>query len=394
MWRRLQPIGLQVTTLSAVTFFGCLFCLGEVARLRPPPRELTHKYLLVSIGGVIGACFVTLVAPVVFTQWIELHVCLIAIWVLGLAILLRSKASPLRNLRNIVSWLGLGICTSAVIVGISFDAIIEAENRVLSRRSFYGVLTVEENRSADPRLSWRALFHNGTIHGTQFLHPDFRRKPTSYYDEVSGVGVLMRLFRAQQPRRVGVIGLGAGTVATYGKTGDTFVFYELDPDVIDVARTQFTFLNDSPANVVTIAGDARLSLSRQEDQHFDVLVLDAFSGDAIPVHLLTTEAFALYRRHLAPGGVIAIHLTNKHLDLGPVAWAVCKQAGLSCVGFLTTADQSPYPSAWALASEDRAFLHSLRSQPAYKDPKMRPMQPWTDDHAPLFPVFRHPWRSQ
>jgi spermidine synthase len=238
------------------------------------------------------------------------------------------------------------------------------------------------------------MFHNGTMHGTQFLHPDFRRKPTTYYDEMSGVGVVMRLFRTEQPRRVGIIGLGAGTLAAYAKAGDTFVFYELDPDVIDVARSHFTFLNDSPGSISTIQGDGRLSLSRQPDQHFDVLVLDAFSGDAIPVHLLTTEAFALYRRHLTPGGVIAIHLTNRHLDLGPVAWAVCKEAGLSCVGFLPAPDQSAYTSAWALASEDRAFLHSLRSQRGFRDPKMRPMQPWTDDYAPLFPVFRHAWRKQ
>lgn len=387
-WRLGLPLFWQVAAYSAALFTGCLFCLGEVARLRPAARHLTRYYLLVSLGGVVGALLVTLLAPMVFTQFLEMHACIVATWLLGLGVLLLSRTSAMRGFRRPLLWLPAVALLPVLGMMLYYDATVTTERRLLARRSFYGVIEVVQISDGDPRHTHREMIHNGTSHGVQFTHADFRRTATSYYAEPTGVGVAMRRFRADRPRRVGIVGLGTGTLAAYGKTGDEFTFYELDPDVIELARSTFTFLGDSAAKVTTVAGDARLSLARQADQRFDVLVLDAFSGDGVPVHLLTVEAFELYRRHMARGGVIAVHLSNRHLDLLPPVWAAAKRFRLAAAPFITTTQETPYPSFWLLASEDHAALSSFRDEKSFRSGPVREMRPWTDDHAPLFPVLK------
>jgi spermidine synthase len=232
------------------------------------------------------------------------------------------------------------------------------------------------------------LNHNGIAHGAQFMGKDQRRTPTSYYAYPAGVAILMNQFHPERPRKIGLVGLGSGVMAAHGKAGDALRFYELDPEVVTVARTQFTFLADTPAKVDVVVGDARLSLARESDEHFDVLVLDAFAGDSVPVHLLTVEAFALYLRHLERGGVLAVHTSNRHLDLvSPVA-AAAKHFGLNAACFSTTALSTPHPSEWILLSGDAKFINSLRTFETYRPIAARQMAPWTDNHAALFPLLR------
>lgn len=386
-WRWTIPLYLQLIAFCSVLFFCCVFCLGETVRLRPAARYLTQYYLLVSLGGVIGALLVTLVAPSVFSRFLELHVCIMAAWLLGMGVLLVDPTSPMRDFRRPLLWLIAVLAMPSVGMMLLFDAMLMTTNRILARRNFYGVLEVEEVHDDDPRHAYRELVHSGTTHGMQFLHPELRRQPTSYYDPKSGVGLVMTRRNANRPRKIGLVGLGAGTLATYGRAGDNFTFYELDPEVIEVAKSHFTFLADCPAGIHIIQGDARLSLARQENQGYDILVLDAFSGDAVPVHLLTMEAFFLYGRHLAPGGVIAVHLSNRHLRLLPAVWASSKRWYDGAL-FETDIKETPYPSTWLLLSRDRAFLEASRAWPTFSGGSENPIPPWTDDHAPLFPIMR------
>ena len=375
----------QVATHAAALLLCCLFCLGESARRRPAAREVTGYYLLVALGGVSGAVLVAVMAPLALRQFIEMHLCLMAVWIAGLGILLLDRASSMRRFRQPAAWV-IAFVPACALTWLLYDDVRRSTARhVLARRSFYGVIEVLEKRPPEVDSARRLLVHNGTLHGIQLEGPNLRRKPTTYYIGRSGVGLAMLNFHTDRPRRVGVVGLGAGTLCVYGREGDEFTFYELDPDVIDVARREFTFLSDCLAKVRTIAGDARLSLARQEDQHFDILVLDAFSGDSVPVHLLTVEAFALYRRHLAPGGVIAVHLTNRHLNLLPPAWAVAQQVHMQAAFFGTSGD---YASRWLLISSDAAFLERLHQAPTYRTGMIQQMDPWTDDHAPVFPILR------
>lgn len=391
MMRRADfSLPVQVAAHSAALVLCCIICLGETMRLRPAARQLTRYYLLVALGGVIGAALVALAAPVVFSHFLELHVSLALTWITALGILLLRRDSALRGFRRPWAWLPAIILLPLLLVGLYFDATFSSPDRIFADRSFYGVLEVIDHRTAEPRNRNRELIHNGIIHGIQFTHDELRRKPKGYYEPFSGIGLTLERFRADRPRRIAVVGLGSGTVAAYGKPGDEITFFELDPGVIEVAHKYFTFLSDSPAKVRTVTGDARLSLAREpRESKYDVIVLDAFSGDAVPVHLLTLEAFELYREHLAEGGVIVAHLSNLHLHLYPPVRVVTHQLGMSAVLLATLMEETPYPSEWLIISTDTRFLDTLRSAPAYRDwPVPQHLKAWTDDHAPLFPVLR------
>ena len=216
------------------------------------------------------------------------------------------------------------VATAAITLFVGLLAVVSLQLRSVhtgtevSLRNFYGVLHVDRSAERDGVPAGRLLIDGRIVHGLQFESPEDRRLATTYYAPTAGIGLVMRRCRGEEPLRVGLVGLGVGTLAAYGQPGDEFRFYEINPDVIRLARDQFTFLADSSAATEVVLGDARLSLERETDRHFDILVLDAFSGDAIPVHLLTREAFAVYGRHLKPTGVLAVNISNRHLDLVPV----------------------------------------------------------------------------
>ena len=250
--------------------------------------------------------------------------------------------------------------------------------------------------SNEPAL---VMSHGITVHGLQFTNPDLRDMPTTYYVREGGAGLaILNHPKYGKNMRVGLLGLGVGTLATYGQPGDVYRLYEINPVVIDLAEGQgdyFSFLKDSNANITTVLGDARISLERElaegEPQNFDVLVLDTFSSDSIPVHLVTKEAFALYLEHLAPDGIIAAHITNLHLDLQPVFWQLAKFYGLSMVRINSDGDSNGgYASHWILLARDPALLDISAIQERAVDLSgySTNIQLWTDDYSNLFQILK------
>lgn len=276
----------------------------------------------------------------------------------------------------------------------------ETESAVSTSRDFYGVLKVFDHNADDPAQHYFTLVHGVTSHGLQFTAPDKSAWPTSYYGETSGVGrVLRELSRDPRspPRRIGLVGLGTGTVAIYGQRGGTVRIYEIDPRVEHLARTRFSYLAQSAADVTVVIGDARLSLERElarhEPQQFDVLALDAFSSDSIPIHLLTMEAVQLYLQHLKPDGVIAVHTSNRYLNLEPVVENLARHFGLAAA---IVSDDPPstswwlFRSTWILVTKNKALLSRPSLEAAIFDPEppTDEIGLWTDDHASLYEILK------
>jgi SAM-dependent methyltransferase len=301
-------------------FVACMVCHGELARAKPAPEHLTRFYLMLSAGGAAGAVLVALVAPNVLRGYFELNIALVA---LALLVALR--------LAGAARWIGLAAATLTAYFAVSAAIDYGAGKRVMER-DFYGVVRTQD-REVDG-VRYRAMLHGAIMHGGQLLDAQYRGQPADYFGPTSGYG---RLFAAlnetrPSPRRIGIIGLGAGVVAAYGREGDTLTFYEISPTVIEIERREFTFLRDSPAAIDIVLGDGRLSLERELKQGgprgYDVLGIDAFAGDSVPMHLLTREAMALYVRHLAPDGVIVFQATNRYIDLAPVIQRLAAEQGM------------------------------------------------------------------
>jgi hypothetical protein len=258
-------------------------------------------------------------------------------------------------------------------------------------RSFYGALAVYDQPSGGTLGPVRVLRHGVIEHGEQFLNAPYEGHPTTYYARQSGVGLAIQALMTQGAVNVGVIGLGAGTLATYTRPNDRYTFYEINPLVIEIAQSEFTFLRHSEVPATIIPGDARLSLEHEPDRHFDILAVDAFSGDAIPVHLLTREAFRLYWRHLKPDGVLAVHVSSRYLSLGPVvAKSVAEnQKRAMIVAYPGDAGKNESPSDWVLATSRKGFfdrpeiLASARPIPAIAGVGV-----WTDAYSNLYRVLR------
>jgi hypothetical protein len=282
------------------------------------------------------------------------------------------------------------VASIMMAVLVSWLHVAYQRETIAAVRNFYGTLRVKQNHGY-PGSVMRTLT-NGTIqHGTQYFGTEqLRRTPTTYYAEDSGVGLAIRYCCEGHSRRIGVIGLGAGTLAAYGRPGDTIRFYEINPAVTPIAQNVFTYIRDSGAQVQIVEGDGRLSLVHEEPQRFDVLVVDAFSGDAIPLHLLTTQAVALYRKHLAPGGILAFHISNQHVDLAPPIALLAKAAGMEAVRVSSGPKDEigEFGATWMLLTDDAALLArpEVVAHPrpaAVKDG----LKVWTDDYSSLLPVL-------
>jgi len=387
----------QVWTCAAALFVACMVMHGELYRLRPDPAHLTRFYLMVSVGGALGGLFVAVVAPAIFSGPWELFLGWAAVWVLAAVGTFARPTTelPVRSRFGydaVVGGLALAavVMSGAAIVSLSSDDIVR-------ERNFYGVLRVQAQ--AEPPM--RMLVHGATLHGSQLTRQAERAIPTAYYWRGSGVGLALTSHpRYGKRMRVGVLGLGVGTLAAYGQPGDVYRFYEINPLIASLAEGQggyFSFLGDSRANVQVVLGDARVSLERERDrgerQAFDILALDTFSSDAIPVHLLTREAFALYLDHLAPGGVIAAHISNRHLDLTPVLWQAARTFGLKAASLVVPAptDRSDVrPSQWILLARDETIFSVPRIHEAASrfDGSATGIRAWTDDYSNLFQVLK------
>jgi hypothetical protein len=271
--------------------------------------------------------------------------------------------------------------------------MLGAQSLVWQGRSFYGVITVTES-DEEPNGRHRLLRNGRITHGMQFLDESKRRLPTSYYGPESGVGQAITLYRSQGTMRIGVVGLGTGTIATYARPRDVVRFYEINDQVIDVARRFFSYLNDCRGTVEVAAGDARLSLEREADQEFDVLVLDAFSGDAIPTHLLTTEAFDVYDRQLNSQGSLCIHVSNRYLDLTGVVLRLAERHGYQVVHVdqeevETQRDHfGVYGSDWFVLSKNEALLSAIDKHVVPPPPGERQAPLWTDAQTDLFTILK------
>ncbi len=378
--------------VQIVVFFGnlfavCMMCHGELVSLKPSSRYLTSFYLTMSAGGAAGGLFVGLAAPALFNSYCELPWGIFCCILVAVGAWLRCDANFARSVPPSVS-LKAGITFGALLLGFFtlFDAT--SDTTQVATRNFYGVLRIDESSDPVTNRPMREMIHGRVVHGRQMLDDSGKNQATTYYTVHSGIGRLLQL-PSPEPRRIGVVGLGAGTLAVYGRPGDTMKFYEINPDVIRLAYQHFTFLSDCPGQVEVLPGDARLVLEREEPQNLDVLVLDAFSGDAIPVHLLTAEAMEIYRRHLKPEGVLAVHISNTYFNLEPVVRAQAVEMGMSCRRWATEPDTDPgigCESVWMLATRNEDALNAALGPESGS--RSRDLVFWTDDRNNLLNVLR------
>jgi hypothetical protein len=389
---------IELIIYSVVLFIACMICHGELYRLRPDPARLTTFYLMVSIGGALGGIFVNFVAPSLFKDFWELPIAMLICWVL-LLIVMSLRAQPRRS--SWVNILNRGLVMSGIILFGFFTVRYISEKSsgsLFAARNFYGVVRVKEQIFPQSGLKAYSLTHGITVHGLQMEDASERELPTAYYDEQSGVGLTLLNFpRSSEGLRVGVLGLGAGTLAVYAQPGDVYRFYEINPVVIDLARGRggyFSFLSDSKAKIEIVPGDARISIEQETAngniQSYDVLVLDTFSGDSIPVHLIDKEAFAVYLRQLQPDGVLAVHITNTFLDLRPVVFDLATYYHLNMALVESQGNGTTHNFAlWALLTRSPSFLSiraiSTASTPLDHYSTTIPL--WTDNYSNLFQIL-------
>ena len=381
------------TLYLGTMFVACMVCHGEVYRLRPGASRLTGFYLSLSAGGAAGGLFVALVAPFVFPDYFELHLALFLTAALVLVVLRQDPTLPFREGRARWAWAVPVFALAALGYGLTDVATTSLRGSLSTTRGFYGVLKVNDNDSEIAGAHHLTLQHGATIHGLQYVDPEKRVEPSSYYTSTSGIGRLLRAHKPGGGRRVGAIGLGCGTLAAWGRAGDTFRFYEINDDVARLATSTFTYLKDSKAKTELVMGDARLSMERETDQRYDVIVLDAFSSDAIPVHLLTLEAFDHYQRHLKPDGAIVVHVSNRYLDLHPVVYRIADKIGFPAITIddndTAYEDAGFYGSDWIIMSRNQVLMQQPLLRDVTKETVEFParIMYWTDERSDLLSIL-------
>ncbi|MFT3718993.1 spermidine synthase [Pseudorhodoferax sp.] len=382
-------IRVAIPLFAAGLFLASVVCHGELAALRPAPRHLTRFYLCLALGGAIGGLGVGLLAPRVLSGYWELPGLLLAAALAGLPAAWRG--GPGRGSSRALALLAAG----AAVAGVGWYGVQYLHDQragaIASVRSAYGLLRVTQQGSGD--LQTRRLLHGGIMHGEQFTAPERRRLPTSYYGPRSGIGLALA-HKAQAagpaPVRVGAIGLGTGTLLSYARPADAYVVYELDPQVVQVARRWFRFVAEAAAAPDLRLGDARLSMERElaagRPGGYDVIAVDAFSSDAIPVHLLTREALQAYLGHLRPDGLVAFHVSNRYLDLAPVVARLAEDQGLSAWQIEDSPDEEHLSATtWVLVA--RSIPEALQ-QTGWPPRPPPDAPPWTDGRNGLFRALR------
>jgi hypothetical protein len=375
-----ESVQISVPFFCIGLFVCCLFCHGELALRRPAAPYLTSYYLMVALGGAVGAIFVGLLAPHIFTGIYEFPIALVFTAALAMAMLWRQ------GLLARIFW----VAAASALVFVTVRSITSYQRDTIVRmRSFYGPLRVKQfsNWLKEP---YRTLYNGKIEHGAQYVDAPSSLLPTTYYAPESGIGFALE-HCCSGGKRVGVIGLGAGTLAAYGQIRDYFRFYEINPQIAWIARNSFTYLRDSPAKIEVVMGDARLSLESEASQEFDVLAVDAFSGDAIPVHLLTKQAFSLYLRHLKPDGILAIHTSNTYLNLPPVVQLLANDAlyPVRLIGNSDNRRKLVDSSDWVLITRNKRFLDDLDTSIPVDTINVPPhLRLWTDDYNNLFQILQ------
>jgi hypothetical protein len=391
------PIGVAILFFLAEAFIACLFCHAETYALRPQRAtqngsqigsQTTLFYLLIAAGGAAGTFFIGILSPLIFSANYDLAISFFV--TAALAVLVTwHDGWPQRLLWSTCSALLLFFAIM-LHTAYSREAILEVRN-------FYGTLRVKQSTPPPLAFPVRMLLNGAIQHGTQIFAPELSRTATTYYADYSGIGLALR-FCCSDPgigfdrvRNIGVVGLGTGTIAAYGKPGDRIRFYEINPQVRPIAENLFTYLRDSRAQISFADGDARASLTSEAPQSFDVLAIDAFSGDAIPLHLLTTEALALYKKHLAPKGILAFHVSNQYLDLAPEIGLLAASAGMQAqlIESAPDAARGAFRSTWVLLSESPTFFTKPEIAVAIQPvPTIPGLRLWTDDYSSLLPILK------
>jgi hypothetical protein len=380
-------LALVTPAYAAGLFVLCMVCHGELYRLKPEPARLTHFYLAISVGGALGSLLMAVAAPLLLDGHYEFYGALAAAAALGLA--LRVGARTSRRIAYLAT-------AASVLVGVgalgwrSIDAY--AQDVRFMARDFYGVVRTRDSDTGGE--TFRTMLHGGIAHGGQLQRPDLQMTASSYFGPTSGYG---RLFASlpDAPRRVGVIGLGAGALAAYARPGDHWVFYEISPAVVQAARQEFSFLRQMPGTHEVVLGDGRLALDREAPRQFDVIAMDAFAGDSIPTHLITREAMEIYLKHLKPDGVVIFQATNRFVDPLPVIRRLADIFGMQAV---LVSDSPSYDSGaqyWlsltdqVVVTRNAALLQAGPLREAGQPIAPRPELPlFTDDYVNLLKILK------
>jgi hypothetical protein len=378
-------IAIQISIYCFLLFVACMICHGELYQLRPQADQLTTFYLMSSLGGAFGGVFVNFVAPALFNGYWEFYLG----WLMTALILV---------IRLFPRWVGeYQLQTRAITISFILGVLLMMglnlnDEQLMAGRNFYGVVRVKELDE-----NTLVMVHGITIHGMQYK--DDRAAPTTYFVNDSGVGLLLSNYpKDTQPAKVAVLGLGIGTLATYGEAGDEYRLYEINQIAIDLAEGDgeyFTFLQDSQADIEVIAGDARISLENEYNangsHNFDVIVLDTFSSDSVPVHLVTKQAFDLYLANLKPDGVIAANISNQHIDLQPVFYQIAQEFGLTIIRIDNIPDEpDEYLSIWILMAKNPESLNipELQARAITYETYSTDVALFTDDYSNLFQILR------
>jgi len=386
---------IQIVVFSITLFVGCMTCHGELYRIKPGTKYLTFFYMVMSFGGVLGGSFVSMIAPKIFNSYWEIYIGLILICILfGISILFDKSIGNIKY-----KFSGISIC-SIVLVSLLFFFIAHIDlyrkYSIDSSRNFYGVLRVVDKYQSTP--NWQRILKHGRLtHGGQMMDKRKQQIPSTYFDYGSGVDKAfqyMHMLRGQKHGlRVGAVGLGVGTISAYARPDDMFRFYEINPKVVKLAETYFTYLANTPAQTEIILGDARIQMEQErmkgQSQQFDILVIDAFNSDAVPMHLITREAFALYDYHLKTDGILAVHISAIHIDLGPVVKGLSRTISRTPVRLEKKGNYAVGGSwsDWILLIRNNLFL---RNKNLHESARMSadPEIIWTDDHSNLLQVFK------
>ena len=401
---------LQVSIAFSMLFAACMLCHGELVSLKPAASHLTAFYLLVSAGGAAGGLFVGLFAPTFFPDYWEFPLGLLICCGILFRILqttsakttdilkrkqtsVPQKTNPLRKYGMLAA---LAVLLS-ILPGMAKQATESLGNNLTTARNFYGVLRVNDRFPDHATMKQRVMAHGSTVHGLQFLAPERQGWPTTYYTRNAGVGrVLTTLQNTQDPKHVGVVGLGVGTLAAYGRSQDKYCFYEINQLVRPLAEQYFTFLTNTEPTIEHVLGDARLSMEFEEPRGYDVLVLDAFSSDAIPTHLLTKTAAKIYARHLKPNSILAVHISNRHFDLRPVILGLANELEWKCQVVIAPLNESiaQTASVWMICASAERLVElglgdkdTVELSPEVNLENIRPIV-WTDDRVDMLGVLR------
>lgn len=373
---------MMLSMAGMAVFSATLIAAGRVYDTRPETASLSLYYLIVAIGGGLGAALVSVAAPLLFADYYE-YTALVALLALMALAILNLRFKEVRPVRRTIT----AVCVIVIVLGSIVGMMGESGAPVRKERNFYGVVSVAERTVASTTV--RTLRNGKIMHGFQFLEDEKKHLPTSYYTEDSGVGLSFVALRPK-PLTVGVVGLGVGTLAAYCETGDRFVFYEINPLVTEIAHTDFSYLSRC-ADVAVVEGDARRSLEGESDGTHDLLVIDAFTDDSIPMHLLTKEALALYKRVLSDSGIIAVHVSNRYLSLAPVVAAAAEENALTAVKLHADTDLFPDRSSsslWVMVAKDASLFEKRAFETSSRLVVLPERPAWTDDWSDLWDALR------